>query len=260
MRKSTSAVNLSSVQADVDNPSPQRILPPPDAAAGTRGDKLCIVMVGLPARGKTFIARRLRQYLRFFHGAKCEVFNVGTYRREMLGSNHMADFFDPDNKTTQVQRQSCRDAAMNDMKAWMSKHAGTGTVAIFDATNSTKAKRDWIVNEVEEIMESRSHIIFIESVCTDMSLIDANIRTAKLTMPDYKGISPDEATADFRERIKMYVRLCLRQHTLLHVWGASKRGFDFCCIRRGRRRDDLTFSGDLVLQCQLPGTNVTTRR
>lgn len=204
MRKSTSAVNLSSVQADVDNPSPQRILPPPDAAAGTRGDKLCIVMVGLPARGKTFIARRLRQYLRFFHGAKCEVFNVGTYRREMLGSNHMADFFDPDNETTQVQRQRCRVAAMTDMKAWMSKHAGTGTVAIFDATNSTKAKRDWVVNEVEEIMESRSHIIFIESVCTDLSLIDANIRTAKLTMPDYKGISPDEATADFRERIKMY--------------------------------------------------------
>jgi len=34
-------------------------------------DRLIVVMCGLPARGKTFIARRMCQYLSFFHGATC---------------------------------------------------------------------------------------------------------------------------------------------------------------------------------------------
>ena len=49
---------------------------------GTNGDKLIIVMVGLPASGKSFISNKLCRYLSFFHGATCTVFNNGEYRRE----------------------------------------------------------------------------------------------------------------------------------------------------------------------------------
>mgnify|MGYP000312210944 CR=1 FL=1 len=139
MSKSPSGMSLSSLQAQAENPTPQRIHPPPDAVAGARGDKLCLVMKGLPARGKTFIARRIRQYLRFFHGAKCELFNVGVYRREMFGPYHRADFFDPHNAKYAEMRRQCSRAAMDDMKRWIEDHAGIGTVAIFDATNSTLA-------------------------------------------------------------------------------------------------------------------------
>jgi len=39
------------------NPTPQELPPPSTALAGTQGDRLVLVMVGLPARGKTYIAR-----------------------------------------------------------------------------------------------------------------------------------------------------------------------------------------------------------
>ena len=67
------------------NPKPQVRSAPQDAEVGTAGDKLVLVMVGLPARGKTYIARRVARYLQFFHGAPTKVFNVGNYRREISG-------------------------------------------------------------------------------------------------------------------------------------------------------------------------------
>lgn len=40
-----------------------------------------ICMVGLPARGKTYIAKKLARYLTWV-GMKTKVFNVGEYRRQ----------------------------------------------------------------------------------------------------------------------------------------------------------------------------------
>ena len=63
----------------VDNPTPQQWLPPTSYA--TKSDKLVIVMVGLPARGKSYITRRVSQYINFFYGTPIKVFNVGDVRR-----------------------------------------------------------------------------------------------------------------------------------------------------------------------------------
>ena len=38
-------------------------------------------MVGLPARGKTYIAKKLARYLNWI-GISTKVFNVGEYRRQ----------------------------------------------------------------------------------------------------------------------------------------------------------------------------------
>ena len=40
-----------------------------------------ICMVGLPARGKTYIAKKLARYLNWI-GINTRVFNVGEYRRQ----------------------------------------------------------------------------------------------------------------------------------------------------------------------------------
>ena len=59
--------------------------------------RLAIVMVGLPARGKTFIARKIARYLSWL-GHKTQVFNVGAYRRKRHGSRQPHPFFDPRNE------------------------------------------------------------------------------------------------------------------------------------------------------------------
>jgi 6-phosphofructo-2-kinase/fructose-2,6-biphosphatase 2 len=43
--------------------------------------KLAVVMVGLPARGKSYTARRIERYLSWL-GYRTGVFNVGEYRRK----------------------------------------------------------------------------------------------------------------------------------------------------------------------------------
>jgi signal recognition particle GTPase len=56
-----------------------------------------ICMVGLPARGKTYISRKLTRYLNWI-GINTRVFNVGEYRRETFKQYASKDFFDPDNE------------------------------------------------------------------------------------------------------------------------------------------------------------------
>jgi len=60
--------------------------------------KLCIVMVGLPARGKTTIAAKLRQNLSR-DAVKTRIFNNGELRRKMIRENtSYPRFFDPHNQ------------------------------------------------------------------------------------------------------------------------------------------------------------------
>lgn len=63
-----------------------------------------IAMVGLPARGKTYIAKKLTRYMNWI-GIKTRVFNVGEYRRNATKAYRNHDFFRPDNKDAQVIRR-----------------------------------------------------------------------------------------------------------------------------------------------------------
>lgn len=62
-------------------------------------------MMGLPARGKTYVAHKLQRYLSFFHGAPTRVFNVGNYRRSKFGVSKPASWFDSNNEEGERQRQ-----------------------------------------------------------------------------------------------------------------------------------------------------------
>ena len=64
---------------------------------GRSNRKLAIVMVGLPARGKTYTAKKLARYLLWL-GYNAQVFNVGNYRRSRLGAHQTHEFFDPHNE------------------------------------------------------------------------------------------------------------------------------------------------------------------
>jgi 6-phosphofructo-2-kinase / fructose-2,6-biphosphatase 2 len=77
-------------------------------------------------------------------------------------------------------------------------------VAILDATNSTKPRREWIYNK---IVEANLLHLFVESKCDNEDLIMANILEVKTTSPDYVGQDPEEAAKDFRDRIRNYEKV-----------------------------------------------------
>ncbi|KAJ8431781.1 hypothetical protein Cgig2_026658 [Carnegiea gigantea] len=63
-----------------------------DHMLGPKEDRhLAIVLVGLPARGKTFTAAKLTRYLRWL-GHDTKHFNVGKYRRLKFGTNQVTFF------------------------------------------------------------------------------------------------------------------------------------------------------------------------
>ncbi len=163
-------------------------------------DPLAIVMVGLPARGKTFTARRIARYLGW-QGYRARSFNVGDYRRKALGAGQSADFFDPDDLDAVATRERVANAAVDEMVSWLS---GNGEIGILDATNSQKHRRA----HVRERCEARGiQVLFVEITVTGADIVERNVRTTKVRSPDYAGRDPEEAVADFLARIAHYERV-----------------------------------------------------
>ena len=159
--------------------------------------KIAFVMVGLPARGKTFIARKIARYLCWL-GHDTRVYNVGSYRRERLGSHQHHSFFDPRNEAATAARREVALAALDDMLSFL--RTG-GDVAIYDATNNTRERRDLVRARCSA---EGLAVVFIESICGDQAIVDANIRATKSRSPDYEGVPENEAVRDFSMRIRHY--------------------------------------------------------
>ncbi|KQK07324.1 6-phosphofructo-2-kinase/fructose-2,6-bisphosphatase [Brachypodium distachyon] len=172
-----------------------------DRLHGSKEDrKLAIVLVGLPARGKTFTAVKLTRYLRWL-GHETKHFNVGKYRRLKHGANQSADFFRADNQQGIEARNEVAALAMEDMIDWM--HGG-GQVGIFDATNSTRKRRYMLM----KMAEGNCKIIFLETICNDRNIIERNVRLKIQQSPDYADQPDYEAgLQDFLERLTNYEKV-----------------------------------------------------
>ncbi|XP_033269053.1 6-phosphofructo-2-kinase/fructose-2,6-bisphosphatase 4 isoform X2 [Orcinus orca] len=157
-----------------------------------------IVMVGLPARGKTYISKKLTRYLNWI-GVPTREFNVGQYRRDMVKTYKSFEFFLPDNEEGLKIRKQCALAALRDVRRFLSEEGGH--VAVFDATNTTRERRATIFNFGEQ---NGYKTFFVESICVDPEVIAANIVQVKLGSPDYVNHDSDEATEDFMRRIECY--------------------------------------------------------
>uniref|UniRef100_A0A8C7XNR3 6-phosphofructo-2-kinase/fructose-2,6-biphosphatase 1 n=1 Tax=Oryzias sinensis TaxID=183150 RepID=A0A8C7XNR3_9TELE len=157
-----------------------------------------IVMVGLPARGKTYISKKLTRYLNWI-GVPTKVFNVGQYRREAVKTYKNFEFFKPDNEEAMRIRKACASAALKDVAVYFSKE--NGQVAVFDATNTTRERRA-VINSFAK--ERGYKVFFVESICDDPEIIAENIRQVKFGSPDYIDCDEDEAMEDFIKRIDCY--------------------------------------------------------
>ena len=170
--------------------------------------KFVLVMVGLPARGKSFIARKIRSYLSWL-GIDVQWFNIGQYRRYCARDTvgvQSADFFDPANQVTKKRRELYALIALAELEKYLV--SGQGQVAILDGTNTTKYRRkmirDFFARKNRPDPNLNVKIVFIESICNDESIIEKNILNVKLRSPDYVNVLPERAVRDFKERIKHY--------------------------------------------------------
>jgi 6-phosphofructo-2-kinase len=218
-------------------------------------------LVGLPARGKSFVARKLLHFLNWT-GVHCRVFNVGKYRREAYAElmsaateqEHSgacdANFFDAANRQAAELRERVADGALRDMLRWLDReddasslqsddsdedtvvpessrhssslsiHSSTAggakaldfrhheRVAIFDATNSTQARRQWILEECTSPRkrgpDKPTGLVFVESICDDVELLEENYRYKVSSSPDFAGMPVADALADLRARVAKY--------------------------------------------------------
>ncbi|KAK9330397.1 6-phosphofructo-2-kinase-domain-containing protein [Lipomyces starkeyi] len=215
---------------DVPGLTKSRVSPDGTIAARDVGSKLVIVMVGLPARGKSYITKKLARYMNWLQH-ETKIFNVGNTRRQSkhhvgpashplpdspvleasmgpkspplveLDTSHPANFFAPDNPQTAALRESWALQTLDELLDWVLH--GNGSIGILDATNSTVKRRRMVLNRVKDRSNGELKVLFLESVCDDKDLLEQNIRL-KLSGPDYKGQDPDIALADFRMRVKNY--------------------------------------------------------
>jgi len=176
----------------------------PGVTASASSTPHVIAMVGLPARGKTYISRKMARYLNWI-GMETRVFNLGNYRRmkttdgKGMGVDHQ--FFHPGNPEGMKIREAVCEEALSDVFTWLS---GGGEVAVFDATNTTIQRRALLHRRV--VQERGFKLFFVESICDDHTIVEANIRDVKVTSPDYLDIGDkDQVVDDFKKRIEHYV-------------------------------------------------------
>ncbi|MDO5483974.1 MAG: 6-phosphofructo-2-kinase domain-containing protein, partial [Desulfovibrionaceae bacterium] len=131
-------------------------------------NKLYVAMVGLPARGKSTLARRIRQGLRA-EGTKAEIFNNGDVRRALLGAESTEpDFYNPENSFGREAREMICRQNLEQARQWL---ADGGEVAILDATNASRARRTYIEKTLTD-----HPVLFVECVNEDPLLLNTCIR------------------------------------------------------------------------------------
>ncbi|KAG4935215.1 hypothetical protein JHK84_049410 [Glycine max] len=126
------------------------------------------------------------------------VYALGPGKHYNAGSSNSADFFRADNPEGMEARNEVAALAFEDMISWMQEG---GQVGIFDATNSSKERRNMLM----KLAEGRCKIIFLETICNDRNIIERNIRLKIQQSPDYAEEPDFEAgLQDFKNRLENY--------------------------------------------------------
>ncbi|KAG6915864.1 hypothetical protein DXG01_009571 [Tephrocybe rancida] len=193
---------------------------PPQSVKGIGGkvakpdyseSKIVLAMVGLPARGKSYLSNKLMIYLKWLE-YDVKVFNVGQLRRTRarqkakqsgIKEDHTAQWFSHDNQSATESREQLAHDSLEMLIQWLKEG---GNVGIHDATNSTRHRRASIEERVAK--EKGFLLIFLESICDDPAVIAANVALKiRSGDPDYAGMAPEKAKQDFLTRIQAYEKV-----------------------------------------------------
>ena len=156
---------------------------------------LYIVMVGLPARGKSIIATRLKEYLAK-DGIKTRIFNNGAVRRKLTGKyTSSPEFYDPGNSEGVALREKIALINIERARNYLNTK---GQVAILDATNVSPKRRE----KISRLLTGYP-LLFVECINDDEEILEASI-LRKTTAPEFDHLKMEAAIEGFRQRIHYY--------------------------------------------------------
>ncbi len=160
--------------------------------------KLYIVMVGLPARGKSTLAKKITDDLRD-DSIRTKIFNNGDLRRKLIQNNtSSAEFFDPDNYEARKLRENISLINLRKAKSYLNRG---GMVAILDAANASRDRRDLIIDYLDN-----HPILFIECVNNNEEILDASL-LSKIETSEFRHLKQEDAIRSFKKRIKYYEKI-----------------------------------------------------
>lgn len=159
-------------------------------------EKLYLVLVGLPARGKSTLAIGLQEALRK-NRIPAKIFNNGNLRREcrQLRETSLAEFYHPDNTEAVTLRKNLARINMERARAYL---CGRGQIAILDAANVSRERRAMI----EECLNNHP-ILFIECINDDDAILSLSI-LEKTKLPEFAHLDRLTAEREFLRRIEYY--------------------------------------------------------
>lgn len=158
-------------------------------------NKLYIVMVGLPARGKSTLATKIKEDL-MNESVRTKIFNNGDLRRRLIPDNtSFAEFYDPGNREGMAIREKIALINMEKAKTYLQNE---GHVAILDATNASLARRRLILRQL-----NNHPILFIECINNVQEILEASI-LRKVETKEFGHLTEQEAIQSFKDRISYY--------------------------------------------------------
>jgi len=158
--------------------------------------KLYIVLMGLPARGKSTLALRLRDAFRR-DGISTRIFNNGNLRRIYLplDETSRSEFYSPENSAAVELRKGFARINMERAKAYL---RNSGQIAILDATNAGRERRATI----EKYLNDHS-LFFIECINDDEDILKLSIQE-KINLPEFAHFKDKVTKIEFLKRINYY--------------------------------------------------------
>ncbi|HPS93575.1 MAG TPA: 6-phosphofructo-2-kinase/fructose-2,6-bisphosphatase [Deltaproteobacteria bacterium] len=162
----------------------------------SKDEKLYIVMVGLPSQGKSTIACRMHDIFTK-NAIPTRIFNNGELRRKFasLQDTWSSDFYNPENREAMELRKHFALMNVRRAKKYLRNR---GQVAILDATNVSRSRRELIEENLQD-----HPILYLECINNDREIVNLSIRL-KVRLPEFSFLSEDYAVSEFKKRIEYY--------------------------------------------------------
>ncbi|XP_014254083.1 6-phosphofructo-2-kinase/fructose-2,6-bisphosphatase [Cimex lectularius] len=159
---------------------------------------LVVVLVGLPARGKTVLAHKLERYLNWI-GHHAKVISLSTYRRKYFSKYDSNVIFDIENPDSSSLRKQYTHDAIQSTKDWLEVE---GDIAILDGTHGSQDIRQLL--RTLFVKQLGYKLLFIECEIDDNKLIEDNIKETIQICEDYSGMDYNDALKDLRTKIDIF--------------------------------------------------------